>query len=325
MDLIQKAVEASTIFEQTNTDLKKAYLLKYIDLYNSIVSDLPSFKGAFGTGYPFYALGKNLQGKLPIIEEQLRYNNELLKSMQNYVAKKRCCENCDSNWPCESCLEENCKEMPDLKKVCKKCPVTPKQLKPRKVINRLPDIDLWMVVEDGYEDITKKKLIELFEKYNLHTSDVDPIKTINEVYQISTELKNGIMPTKHIPLDSHIITHSELYSLINMVLPTMIKATEEHKIPYLPILPESLRKKWQHDDEAYNFIHDFLYALTEYEFESDLRDSLRRTRRSLVQAYDNDELEKIAIITGAEPVKRRQQEPVLRLRFKERVNLWKEL
>lgn len=38
---------------------------------------VPGFKGAFGTGYPFYAIGSNMQYSYPIIEEQIRYNDEL--------------------------------------------------------------------------------------------------------------------------------------------------------------------------------------------------------------------------------------------------------
>ena len=39
--------------------------------------------------------------------------------------------------------------MPDLKIVCKPCPNMIDSLKPRKIINRLPDLDMWLVCEDG--------------------------------------------------------------------------------------------------------------------------------------------------------------------------------
>lgn len=57
--------------------------------------------------FPFYALDSDLKGKLPIIEEQLRYNKELLEKIK------------ESNkiiWLCGKCLEEQGETLPDLKK-----------------------------------------------------------------------------------------------------------------------------------------------------------------------------------------------------------------
>lgn len=324
MDLIRKAALASTIFEETNTELKKEYLINYIKLYNDIVSSVPGYKGSFGTGYPFYALGKNFEGTLPVIEEQIRYNNELIKDLHDYLVQPNHYYGKDRLWHCESCLIENNKEMPNLKIVCNRCPDVRRKLRPRKIINRLPDIDLWMIIEDGYEDVTKKKLIELFEKNNLRTSDVDPISTINEVYEIATNLQNGVMPTSHIPLDTHIINYSTIYNLIDKTPGEMDVAKKMNKIPYLPILPESLRKTWQYDDEAYNFIHDYLYALTEYNFEKSLLERLKETRKEIVDKYSNAELERVAILTGTKSVSRRQENYVLKKRFNERINSWRE-
>lgn len=324
MELIRKAAIASTIFEETNTELKKEYLKKYIELYNNITSSLPGYKGSFGTGYPFYALGKDLDGTLPVIEEQIRYNNELIKDLHDYIIQPNYYYDKNRIWNCEICLTENQKNMPNLKTICKRCPDVHKKLRPRKIINRLPDIDLWMVIEDGYEEVTKKKLIDLFEKNNLHTSDVDPVSTINKVYEIATLLKEGIMPSEYIPLDTHIISYDNLYSLIDTTPKEIETSKKEDKIPYLPILPESLRKTWQYDDEAYNFIHDYLYALTEYNFESNLLKRLKETRKELADKYSNGELERLAILTGSDSVGRRQQNYILKKRFDERINLWKE-
>lgn len=64
-----KAAEASTEFERSNSDLKRRYLIRNIELYNHIVAMVDGNRGSFGTGYPFYALNRNLKGKLPIIDE----------------------------------------------------------------------------------------------------------------------------------------------------------------------------------------------------------------------------------------------------------------
>ena len=324
MDLIRNASNASTMFEETNTELKREYLKNYIDLYNEITSSLPGYKGSFGTGYPFYALGKDLEGKLPVIEEQIRYNYDLIKDLHEYIIQPNYYYDKNRIWNCEVCLAENGSSMPNLKTICKRCPEVHEKLRPRKIINRLPDIDLWMVIEDGYEDVTKKKLINLFEKHNLHTSDVDPIGTINKVYNIAKELKEGKMPTEYIPLDTHLVTYDNLYSLIDKTPYEMDKAKKDGRIPYIPILPESLRKTWQYDDEAYNFIHDYLYAFTEYNFESNLLKRLKETRKEIADKYTNGELERIAILTGSKSVSKRQENFVLKKRFDERINLWRE-
>lgn len=324
MNMIEKAVEASTMFELTNTELKKAYILKFIHLYNDIVSNMSVCKGSFGTGYPFYAIDRDFKKELPVIDEQIRYNNELLKEYHNFLVEKKRIFEKEEKWECEKCLEETLKYMPDLKAYCNTCPEIPKELTPRKVINRLPDIDLWMVVEDGYEEVTMKKILEQFDKYDIHPSDENPVKTIDEVYEIAQQLKNGEMPTKHIPIDTHIISYDELYNLIKQVPERIQIAVENNKIPYIPILPYSLRKKWQHDDAAYNFIHDYLYALTEYNFESSLLNLLRETRKKIANKYRVDELQYIAAYSGSESVPRRQQSLVLQQRFEERINLWKE-
>lgn len=78
MDYCQKSVEASSIFETNNTDLKRLYILENIKKFNNMAKYVSNYNGTFGTGYPFYALDSDLKGKLPIIEEQLRYNKELL-------------------------------------------------------------------------------------------------------------------------------------------------------------------------------------------------------------------------------------------------------
>lgn len=139
-ELTGKVEKASTDFEISNTDLKRKYILWNIEVFNILAKHVSVSKGTFGTGYPFYVLDNNLQGTLPIIPEQIRYNMQLVKDGKPFQK---------SIWLCKSCLEEKYSSMPDLKKICKPCPNVPKELKPRKIINRLPDIDMWLVCDDG--------------------------------------------------------------------------------------------------------------------------------------------------------------------------------
>lgn len=132
-DVVEEVEKSSTTFEKTNTDLKRKFLKWNIEAFNMIASSVSVNRGSFGTGYPFYVLDENLNGEIPIISEQIRYNRQLVRDGEP-VQK--------SIWQCKSCLERNYDIMPDLKIVCKPCPNMIDSLKPRKIINRLPDLDM---------------------------------------------------------------------------------------------------------------------------------------------------------------------------------------
>ena len=314
IDICRDASIASTEFEKTNTDLKREYLLINIYLYNYITAKIEHNRGTFGTGYPFYALNPDLTGVLPIIEEQIRYNNGLLEAINKTDI---------TEWPCANCLFKNYGSMPDLKVKCKPCKKLDDALKPRKVLNRLPDIDLWMVCDDDYISYEKDNLSFWFKTFNLQPSDINPVKTIEDLKKISADLKNGVIPSRMLPLDSHIIGYIKLYSLIEQVPYVLDKAIKNGDIPFLPILPLSLRKKWQHDDTPYNFIHDYLYGFYDFNLDAELKQLLDDTRRIVANSYSTDKLFEIATLAGSESVARRNKTKVLRHCFEERINSWK--
>ena len=313
---VMTAVEASNTYEYANNETKRLYLIKIIMLYNSIVSELEGFKGSFGTGYPFYALKSDLTGELPIIQEQIRYNHELANAL---LEAKTC------NWACANCLKENGQEMADLKGICKPCQKIEDSLKPRKVINRLPDMDLWMVCDKDKIDRSKDVLIEKFAEHDMRTSDVDPLRTIKDINTISHDLAQNKMPNIMVPIDTHIIDYETLLSLIEQVPEALKKASMDGTIPKLDILPISYRKTWQHDDAPYNFVHDFLSSMSPYNFEGNLREKLERTRSIISKLYTIQELYSFLIRTGPSSVLRRHETPTLKKRFVERVTEWKSL
>ena len=315
-NLTEKVEMASTDFERTNTELKRKYLIWNIDAFNIIVSAVSVNMGSFGTGYPFYALDENLQGNLPIIQEQIRYNRQLVKDGE-HIHK--------SIWLCKACLEENYSNMPDLKKVCKPCPNMINELKPRKFINRLPDLDMWVICKDGCLKQAQEELIILFKKYNINTSDVDPLSTLEDVTQISKMLKNGVLPKIFLPIDAHIIEYSKIKELIELVPKVLIKAKQGEIKPYLPIHPKSYRKKWQYDDEAYNFICDYLSAFTPFNFSEELQQTLNNSRLMVVSDYTKAELFKIFMQSTTKSNFRRFQSIELEDNFLKRIEGWESL
>lgn len=313
INLCRDVANASTIFEITNTKEKKQYLIKNIILYNSIVKTVNGNCGTFGTGYPFYVLGQNFNGKLPVINEQIRYNKELLYAVDCSKLK---------NWQCSSCLEKNNEFMPDLKQICKTCIDMDDNLKPRKVINRLPDIDMWLVCDKSCITGAKEQLTSLFEENNLYPSDINPMKTLEDIFSINNELKNGNIPKTNLPLDSHIIDYNTLFSLIEKVPFIMNRAKCNGEIPYLPIHPISYRKKWQYDDMPYNFIYDFLASFTDFKFKDELKEVLIQTRRKLIYEYTIEQLYNYLLLCGPDSIARRYQTKELKKSFEERMKTW---
>ena len=273
---------------------------------------MPGFCGSFGTGYPFYVLNSNMSGNLPIIEEQIRYNNELIMEANDCII-----------WPCLECLKKNSSLMPDLKQICKPCLMVKDSLKPRKVINRLPDIDMWMICEDAKVDEVKEKLVKIFNVLDMHTSDVDPVETIKEVAEISKDIEMGIMPEYYLPLDVHIIEYSKIKVLIEKVPFCLIDAYKNKKNPYLPIHPISLRKTWQYDDMAYNFILDYLFSLTPFNFENTLMEKLKITRSFINNTFTQEELLFMLDEVAPDSVKRRFENNELKKCYSRRIKTWK--
>lgn len=316
LDFAEEIAGISNDFETTNTDLKRKYLIKNIHAFNFIASKIRASRGTFGTGYPFYALDKELEGALPIIKEQIRYNNELVKFAEDSKFK---------NWTCEECLSKKYAIMPDLKQICKPCPNMDNGLKPRKIINRLPDLDMWLVCEDGHVREVSEKLTTLLGYYGFRTSDVDPVQTVKDVKEIVEDLKAGKMPTKLLPIDAHIVERSVFKTLIEEVPSTIEHSEMTGNVPYLPIHPLSYRKTWQYDDEAYNFVHDYLGSVTDLTLDDELAELLRETRAKLVQKYSTADLYRILLNTSSEVFIRRHATPELQKAFENKIEEWKQV
>lgn len=315
-EITEKTEKASTDFEQVNSELKRKYLIWNIEAFNMVASKVSVNRGAFGTGYPFYALNQDLKGTIPIIQEQIRYNRILVRD--GIRIQK-------SIWKCESCLTRKYSQMPDLKTVCKPCPNMIDELKPRKIMNRLPDLDMWIVCEDGCVSQAEAEMSKLLEKNKMYTSDKNPLSTLEEVAKISEKLKQGERPDIYLPIDAHIIEYSKLKDLIIQVPEELSQAKKEERIPYLPIHPKSYRKQWQYDDEAYNFIYDFLSAFTAFNFTEELQKNLDEARGEISTEYAEEELFAFLLNSATEANFRRFQSIELEEIFKKKISEWKSI
>lgn len=316
IELIQKVVNASNQYERMNNDLKREYIVSNIMLYNAIASSIQECMGTFGTGYPFYVLNKDLTGALPVIDEQFRYNNELAQAALNSDLKE---------WVCAECISVNGCKMPDLKRLCKPCPWIEEALKPRKVINRLPDIDKFFVCKEEDIDLARYNLGKKLAEHGFETSDVDPVKTIYDLSDIVESLQRGQMPSKKLPIDTHIVDYVTLYTLIGRIPDVLDHCFKNDQVPYLPVHPWSLRKDWQKDDAAYNFILDFMLSYTEFNMDPKIQAMTDEVRREIVKKYPFEQLQKWVLEMGPDSVARRFKTPKLQETFKTRMDSWREL
>lgn len=307
--------DISDTIEKENTAVKLEYFKKNINTFIETVNKLSTCNGIFGTGYPFYATDELLKRKLFIIKEQLRYNNELRNVAQTQT---------DSEWKCEKCLLEYGDKMPDLKSICKPCPNINAELKPRKVINRLPDLDIWTILEDNTTKQSCEYLTEHLYKAGFKTSDVDPVDAINRCKNIAFKLKSGLIPDVLLPLDTHVIEKSELINCLLNLKEEIVKYSDDY-IPYISIHPLSLRKTWHKDDTGYNFIHDFLYGFTPFNLNKEIEEVLIDVRKFVVNEFDVDTLFDIARATGAPVVQKRNDNQEIKELFKEKMETWKRL
>ncbi|HCC07596.1 MAG TPA: hypothetical protein DEP72_05495 [Clostridiales bacterium] len=314
--LAQEVANMSSEFEKNNSELKKQYIIYNIQAFNRIVSTIDTSRGTFGEGYPYYVLDNNLNGDLPIINEQLRYNDQLVTESEKDKAKV---------WKCGTCLTENYDQMPDLKKICIPCEDVDIALKPRKIINRLPDFDIFVICEDERMNETSIKLEKLMHMFNIYTSDVNPLDAIKNVKEISENLKNGIMPNKFLPIDLHIVEYSVLTELILDIPKTLEDSKQNNQNPYMPMSPLAYRKKWQYDNDPCNFMFDFLFSFTPFGIDAKLREMIDNTRFIISNNYTSEELYGFAYNMSRDDVKRRMQTPYIIEIFKSKIESWRKL
>lgn len=316
LDITKKVNEIATDYEMENSNLKRKYILWNINTFNYVASKLSVLKGTFGTGYPFYVLDKDLKGKIPIITEQIRYNRKLVSEGEKYAK---------SIWECAKCLRERYSQMPDLKIICKPCPKVINDLKPRKIINRLPDIDMWVVCEDNTIEQAQNELTGLLKQAGITTSDVNPIKTIDEIEEVVIDIKNGKKPKKYLPIDCHLMEYSKMKELIKSVPNEILKCKLNEQKPYMPIHPKSYRKVWQYDDTAYNFVLDFLVSFTPFGFPEELQKCVDKSRKQIASENTPEELFEVFLRIANESTCRRFMTLELKDRFIKRIKDWENI
>ena len=132
------------------------------------------------------------------------------------------------------------------------------------------------------------------------------------------------MPDKFLPIDAHIIEHSELKRLIRSVPQVLEEAERNNEDPSIAIKPYSYRKTWNKDEKGYNFINDFLGSFTESNFVGDLEEDLKEVRSELTAKYSLQELYEKYLHSAPDTARRRNRTMKVLECFRKKYLLWKE-
>lgn len=114
-----------------------------------------------------------------------------------------------------------------------------------------------------------------------------------------------------------------MVKLIEKVPDELQQAKKSGRKPYLPIRPKSFRKEWQYDDEAYNFIYDYLSAFTAFNFPPSLEEPLKASRARVIEENTPEELFGFLMQSATPANFRRFQSYELERIFLKRVADWK--
>ena len=82
---------------------------------------------------------------------------------------------------------------------------------------------------------------------------------------------------------------------------------------------------WQYDDEAYNYIYDFLSAFTSFNFDQELQETLDNSRLRVVNEHTPEELFDFLLKSATQANFRRFQSHELEKLFYKRISDWKSL
>ncbi len=91
----------------------------------------------------------------------------------------------------------------------------------------------------------------------------------------------------------------------------------------MDLLAYLLRKTWQKDDEAYNFVLDYMFTLTPFNWDKGLQSKLDFSRYVVGAAFSEDEMEDILYKVTPVSVERRLKSPELQKIYRESVQSWK--
>ncbi|MBQ8451832.1 MAG: hypothetical protein IJ538_03550 [Clostridia bacterium] len=329
-EITQFVREISDEYEQINDLRKLAYIEKNINQLLKLGKQ-SGCEGVFGTGYPYYVLSskstfdfdennnpkihlKTLtkSGEIPIVQEQLRYNKELYELGLNYKKQK---------YHCHKCLSQEV--LQNLKERCYVCTFIKKEVSPRKIINRLPDMDMWYVADDDKIQQLTTNIYDSMFKLNLYPSDISPMRTINDMVEIVESLRNGESPEHFLPIDVHVVGRNYLKGLIKQIPEVFNAAYKMNTIPYIPISPYSLRRGWEKkDSDPYNFVYDFLFSFSSMGLDPELTELVDDVRYEIATKYDFDYL--LETVRRHSPLdERRLNQKELVAVLKRRIELWK--
>lgn len=266
---IQEIVEVLELSKDAFNESNK--FANYIEKELTIVSDIlkkelgPSYLGSFGLGYPFYAKNKSEFFKVDEI------NNFITKGVQEVIDKNKNTE----NWICPGCQTKN--KPTDLISVCNNCKLVGEEIKPRKILATIPDLDMLVILNEA-DQATLEKVQGILHSKDYKQSDISIKDSFRNTKKVLEDLKNNKESTSKLPIDLHVLTGSQFKEIASR-----IAKGEKSRIKC-----PALHMTWENHDLQIWF--DFVFSMKEIDLTSELREVLLKSRKMLKESWGEDNL-----------------------------------
>ena len=225
--------------------------------------------GSFGLGYPFYA--KVQDGFVKVDEINNFIENNLIQ-----IKKISSKEGISASLACIECQAQN--NLPDLRSVCSNCDRVNPDIKPRKVLKMLPDMDILIVLR-SVDDDTLHDIQTTLNKEGYVQSDISIKNALESIKDVLSSLKNGKNTNSKIPIDLHVVSYKQFNAAFNQI------QNGEKAL----IKSKALHMTWEDYDLPFWF--DFVFSATELgSLDEELKDKVLELRKIIKRNYSEDEL-----------------------------------
>jgi len=266
---IQEIVEVLELSKDAFNQSNK--FANYIEKEIAIVSGIlkkelgPSYSGSFGVGYPFYAKNESEFFKVDEI------NNFITKSIQEAGDKNKNIE----NWICPGCQNKN--KLTDLISVCSNCMLVGEEIKPRKILATIPDLDILVILKEVDQTILEK-VEDILHSKDYKQSDISIKDSFRNTKKVLEDLKNNKEPVSKLPIDLHVLTDSQFKEIASR-----IAEGEKSRIKC-----PALHMTWENHDLQIWF--DFVFSMKEIDLTPELREVLLKSRKMVKEYWGEDNL-----------------------------------
>ncbi len=266
-ELINVLTLAQSLFDESRK------LPEYIEEESSLIDQIlrnslgDNYLGGFGVGYPFYARSGDYFLKVGEINEHLSKIIANIKKESKDLALQ---------WMCPSCQVVN--SLTNLNTKCVTCNLIQEENKPIRILSTLPDIDIFIIVENLNQE-TKDKINQAVKDGHYYNSRISIKDTVKNVEGVLKSVQSGKKTPLKLPIDLNVLEYPKFTDAVNLMI-------EGEKVVVDSV---ALHETW----ENYHFPiwEDFIFSMQELGSLNDrLLSLVAKLRRGLVDHWGVEDL-----------------------------------